>query len=225
MEKIKTMIKLFLLLSVINFTACTNYHYYDGGLANGKHDCTVWEYLHLQPYDWDSTILMIEHAGMKEYFDGTLYPQITFFGITNYSIERFILDHDSKDGLAETEKWLGVRGIPADSCAAMLKKLIIPQKRLMMNDVPRGRRVMSTDSEGLAYYEETGGQEYNCVIGKMFCWTFQEDYHNVPEKGEISLRMIRRGQVYAGERIVSCNIEMTNGIVHALSYDFRLSNI
>lgn len=44
--------------------------YVDTGLANGKHDCTVWEYLHSQPDDWDSTIIMIEHAGMKEYFDG-----------------------------------------------------------------------------------------------------------------------------------------------------------
>lgn len=224
MEKIKTMIKLLLAAGVLCLTACTNYHYYDGGLANGKHDCTVWEYLHTQPRDWDSTIVMIEHAGMKEYFDGTLYKQITFFGITNYSIERFIWDHDSKEGVTEAEKWYGVKGIPADSCAAMLKKLILPERRLMMNDVPRGRRVSASGDDGL-YYEETGGDEYNCVIGMMFCWTYQEDYHDIPEKGEISLRMIRRGQNYEGERIVSCNIEMTNGIVHALSYNFRLSNI
>lgn len=222
MEKINNIAKIAMLLSIIGLCSCTNYHYIDGGLANGKHDCTVWEYLHTQPYDWDSTILMIEHAGMKEYFDGTKYKQITFFGITNYAISRFILDHDKY--APEKDKWHGVRGIPADSCSAMLKKLIVPEHRLMLNDVPRGRRDKHIDG-GKLYYEETEGKEYDCVSGKIFCWTYQSDYNEVPEKGEIALYMIRRGQDYEGERIVSCNIEMTNGVVHALSYNFRLNKI
>lgn len=222
MEKINNIVKIALLLAITGLCSCTNYHYIDGGLANGKHDCTVWEYLHKQPYDWDSTLLMIEHAGMKEYFDGTKYEQITFFGITNYSIKRFILDHDKY--APEAEKWHGVRGIPADSCRAMLKKLIVPGHRIMLDDVPRGRRDKQFIDWNMVY-KETGGQEYDCVTGKIFCWTYQSDYNEVPEKGEIALYMIRRGQDYDGERIASCNIETTNGVVHALSYNFRLNKI
>ena len=87
MEKINVFFKCLVVATLVILSACTDYQYIDTGLANGKHDCTVWEYLHSQPDDWDSTIIMIEHVGMKEYFDGSRQnEQITFFGITNLSI-------------------------------------------------------------------------------------------------------------------------------------------
>lgn len=225
MEKINNMIKLILLVAVSGLCSCTNYHYIDGGVANGKHDCTMWEYFQTQPHDWDSTMIMIEHAGMKEYFDGTLYNQITFFGITNYAIKRFILDHDTKNGLPEEEKWHEIRGIDPDSCAAILKKLIIPEKRLMLNDVPKGRWARQRGEDGKLEYKGSGGDHYPCVLGEVFCWTYQEDYDQVPEKGAVALHMIREGQNYEGERIVSCNIETNTGVVHALSYNFRFNKL
>lgn len=70
----------FLVLWVV-FTGCDNDFYHDSGLADGKHDCTVWEYLQTDHYNWDSVIVMIEHAGLKDVFDGTNpgFQQITFF--------------------------------------------------------------------------------------------------------------------------------------------------
>ena len=59
MEKINVFIKSLVVCVAVGLGACTNYQYIDTGLANGKHDCTVWEYLHSQPDDWDSTILLI----------------------------------------------------------------------------------------------------------------------------------------------------------------------
>ena len=32
--------------------SCTKWNYHDGGLSYGIHDCSMWEYLHTQPYDW-----------------------------------------------------------------------------------------------------------------------------------------------------------------------------
>lgn len=224
MEKINNMIKIIVFACILGLCSCTNYQYIDSGTANGKHDCTMWEYLHKQPYDWDSTIVMIEHAGMKDYFDGTLHEQITFFGITNYAIKRFIMDHDAKVK-TEEEKWHEIRGVDPDSCAAILKKLIIPEKRIMMNDVSKGRWSKQIGEDGKLVYKGSGGNHYYCVIGEVFCWTYQEDYDNVPEKGAIALHMVRKGQNYEGERIVSCNIETNTGVVHALSYNFRFDKI
>ena len=60
-----------LVLIMINICSCTDYNYIDGGTANGIHNCTMWEYFENQTYDWDSTMIMIEHAGLKSLFDGS----------------------------------------------------------------------------------------------------------------------------------------------------------
>ena len=69
------------------------------GLSYGIHDCSMWEYLHTQPYDWDSTIIMIEHAGLKELFEGQgEHEQITFFGVTNLSISELYVTEWVQEG-------------------------------------------------------------------------------------------------------------------------------
>lgn len=84
-----------LVLIMINICSCTDYNYIDGGTANGIHNCTMWEYFENQTYDWDSTMIMIEHAGLKSLFDGSgEHKQITFFGITDLCIVRYLLDHN-----------------------------------------------------------------------------------------------------------------------------------
>ena len=152
MEKINVFIKSLVVCVAVGLGACTNYQYIDTGLANGKHDCTVWEYLHSQPDDWDSTILLIENAGMKAYFDGSMpNQQITFFGVTNLSILRMMLDHNveiEEDG----ELWNKVSDIPEEVCQYILNQLIVPQ-RLTVNDVPKGN------------LEETTGKE---IDGKVY---------------------------------------------------------
>ena len=67
------------LLAFISLCSCTKYNYIDGGVASGVHDCSMWEYFEQQTVDWDSTRIMIEHAGMKSIFDGSgQYKDITF---------------------------------------------------------------------------------------------------------------------------------------------------
>ena len=89
---IKHITKGAIVVMVLCFCSCTKYNYINGGTANGIHDCTMWEYFHTNSYDWDSTVVMIEHAGLKSLFDGTgEYKQITFFGLTSNSILRCLL--------------------------------------------------------------------------------------------------------------------------------------
>ena len=93
MERINQIAKGMVVVMIVAFCSCTKYNYIDGGIANGVHDCTMWEYFHTDSYNWDSTIIMIEHAGLKSLFDGTgEYEQITFFGLTNLSILRYMMD-------------------------------------------------------------------------------------------------------------------------------------
>ena len=62
-------------------SSCDDDYFHDSGLADGKHDCTMWEYFQTDGENWDSTMILIEHAGLKEVFDGTNpdYKEITFF--------------------------------------------------------------------------------------------------------------------------------------------------
>ncbi|MFO3727594.1 hypothetical protein [Butyricimonas muris] len=217
MEKINKFFKCSVVVVFIVMSACTNYQYIDTGSANGKHDCSVWEYLHSQPDDWDSTIIMIERAGMKEYFDGSKSEQITFFGVTNLSILAYMLDYNEAH---PTRQWQTVRDIPIETCQHILKRLIIPQ-RLVVADIPRG--FLEPVRGG---YIETDGKVYKALEGEIFTYTYREDYNHIPEKGEIGLYMYLRDSGSDGSnRIVSTDIQMNNGVVHALSYSFNLKGL
>ena len=218
MEKINVFIKSLVVCVAVGLGACTNYQYIDTGLANGKHDCTVWEYLHSQPDDWDSTILLIENAGMKAYFDGSMpNQQITFVGVTNLSILRMMLDHNveiEEDG----ELWNKVSDIPEEVCQYILNQLIVPQ-RLTVNDVPKGNLEETTG-------KEIDGKVYSTLDGDLFSYTFREDYNKIPEKGEFGLYVyLHNTENSEKNRIVSTDIQMTNGVVHALSYNFDLTSL
>ena len=91
----------------------------------------------------------------------------------------------------------------------------------MVNDVPRGN-LRSTDRG----YDEVDGKVFPALRGEIFVYTFRQDYEEIPEKGEIGLYIYLHNSGNSREnRIVSTDIQMTNGIVHALSYDFTLKGL
>ncbi|WP_099293497.1 hypothetical protein [Butyricimonas sp. Marseille-P3923] len=187
--------------------SCTKWNYHEGELANGVHDCSMWEYLHTQPWDWDSTIIMIEHAGLKDLFEGKgEHEQITFLGVTNYSIRLYMIENGYEK----------VTDIPVEFCQNTLSKLIIPQ-RVMLADVPRGKRDEYTG-------EESDGIEYRTLGGRLFMWTYQQPFEGVPDMGEISLHFFARGGT-AVNRIYSTDIQTNNGVVQALGYSFQFKYI
>ncbi len=91
----------YILLSIFTIgilTSCDpKSNYIDTGISNGKHDCSMLEYFHTSSYNWDSLLVMIQHAelesllkaenrlrtnhvlGAHEPFDSPLYarPEIT----------------------------------------------------------------------------------------------------------------------------------------------------
>ena len=91
--------------------ACDKNEFHDTGLAYGKHDCSMWEYFAKDHADWDSVVMMIERAGLVNIFDGThpQYKEITFFGITNLSVNQFLVKNLDEN---KAMKYQGVRDIP-----------------------------------------------------------------------------------------------------------------
>ena len=208
MATIKNILKGSILVAFLALVSCTNWQYEDTGLSYGNHDCSMWDYFATQPYDWDSTRVMIEHAGLKEVFDDTQYlGEITFLAPTNLPIVTYLLNNSYKR----------VTEIPAEICKDMLMKLIVT-KRLMVADVPRGMKDATMGTE-------TGGEEFDLADGgKVFMYTYQSDYMGVQEVGEIALYFSLRG-TEAVSRIASTDIQTLTGNVQALGYDFNLSNM
>ena len=211
---IKHITKGAIVVMVLCFFSCTKYNYINGGTANGIHDCTMWEYFHTNSYDWDSTVVMIEHAGLKSLFDGTgEYKQITFFGLTSNSILRYMLENNYER----------VTDIPVGKCQDIIQKLVAP-KRIMLNDVPRGNRIQSGGGIESAFVEYDG-LVFDCIRGSLFLWTQRMAYNDIEDTGEIALYIASRNQDGTrNERVASTDIQTTNGVVHSLNYDFRFRN-
>lgn len=229
MEKIKY-IAFLAIIMILTFSSCTKYNYIDGGVANGIHDCTMWEYLTedtpIAKYNWDSTRIMIEHAGLKSYFDGSREENITFFGINNHVIKRYILEHNARvdAGIDEGVKWGRVIDIPSDECARILSKLIV-KERLMATDIPRGKRETEITELGMAY-KESGGKDYKTLSDDLFIFTEQLPYNNVPNSGAISIYFISRAKSKVpNQEVMSSDIVTNTGIVQALGNTFNIINI
>ena len=228
-SKITNLLHGAILAITISLCSCTDYNYIDGGLADGEHDCTMWEYFNTQTVDWDSTVIMIEHAGLKSIFDGTgEYKQITFFGVTDLCIVRYMLDHNrlldenktSGKEVKDSDYWNRVTDIPASTCKAFLQRLIIPE-RIMMKDLPEGTRLFDPKTKE---YIETDGKEIHSLSEDLFTWVYREEFGEVGKKGARQLWIARRLSTASNWRIASTDIQTTNGVVQALGYDFDMTN-
>lgn len=65
--------KIYMIVLIASFLwECDDNYFHDTGLANGVHDCTMWEYLRSDHENWDSTVLLIQRAGLVPLFEGNL---------------------------------------------------------------------------------------------------------------------------------------------------------
>lgn len=227
--KINKFLRGVMLLGMIGICSCTKFNYIDGGLANGVHDCSMWEYFKTDHYNWDSTMIMIEHAGMQPLFEGTgEYKQITFFGITNHTIVRYMLDHNRQlddDKLAgaevdDSEYWHRITDIPVSTCVSLLKSLIVT-KRLMLEDIPDGNRKLI---DGKKDYEEIDGIVVPTMLSELFLWVVRGNYGGVELAGYASLNMAKRLSTAENWVVGSTDIQTNNGVVQAMGYEFLLRN-
>ena len=185
-------------------TGCGNDFYHDSGLADGKHDCTVWEYLQTDHYNWDSVIVMIEHAGLKDVFDGTNpeFKQITFFAPTNLSVNQFLFKTTGETG---DMVYSSVKDVPVELCRKMLLAHVL------------NRRMMKEDFDYEVKGTLTGGTMVTTIGGvELRVYRTRTPYNGIPDIGPESLffHAVTSGHI---AMVASADIEMMNGVVHSLS--------
>ena len=188
---------------VLSFGSCTKDNFIETGLSKGRFDGNMLEYMHSNPYDWDSTIILIKHAGLVSLFEGKDYPMITFFGPTNHSIRLWMI----QNGITNLQE------VDPEDCKQMLLRHVVVGK-YMRDDIPRGKGAVDGGVVG------TGGITYTAIGGnKIWAYTFRDQYNGVADIGAVTIKISSVDQ-YRKFDIASSTIEPDNGVVHSLHYNF-----
>lgn len=190
---------------LVIMTSCTKDEFTKTGISNGRFDGNMLEYMRAHSYDWDSTVLMVEQAGLQSIFEGS--EKITFLGPTNHSIRRYMLQNGFKR----------VQDMDAGFCRTTLLRHILKGK-IMREGFPRGKNIQGKIiGEGGEVYTMMGGNE-------IWAFTFKEEYNGVAEMGAVILHVTSIESAWRIS-VASCDIEPDNGVVHALGYDFTLGEM
>lgn len=193
------------------FASCTQYNFDDTGLANGKHETTMWDYFKGDKYNWELLCEMTERAGLAPLFQGTSRygKDFTFFGPTSHSIRRYLLDNGMET----------VADMPVADCRTFILNCVLPGRRVMLDDFKEG--VKSSDPSTPI---GKGGEQVQMASGKrLWIYTFREAYNNVPGKGPLRIHLVSPATTQTTD-VASCNIETLTGVVHSLDYNFKLTD-
>lgn len=194
-------------------TSCTKYQFEDTGTANGNHETSMWGYFQTDSYNWDSLMVMARHAGLQEVFEGTSKygTDITFLGITNHSIRRYILQNKAKG-------WIRVTDIPVEDCRTFILSSILDE-HIKLEEFIEG--AASTDKNQPI---GTGGKIYTTLSGKqLWIYTFHEAYNGVAGAGPLKIYIVSPDKKKT-TIVASSNIMTQTGIVHSLPYSFTLND-
>ena len=183
-------------------------NYIDTGISNGKHDCSMLEYFHTSSYNWDSLLVMIQHAELENLFEGKEpgYEQITFWGPTNHSIRRYMLNRD----IAKI----------SDMSKAFCKQIILMhfvKKRIMKDEI----NFRIPDASG----KIIGATEMTTEGGvTLLSYREKSKYGGVADAGAVSLYLFSKN---ADTQIplASPDIETLTGVVHSLNYNYTLGDL
>ena len=205
----KILLEISIVLTIVSCT--TDYNMNNTGLANGKFDGTMYDYFHSDSYNWDSLIIMIDRAGLQDLFNGEVegYEEITFWGPTNNSIRRWMLE-----GGTGVPKRL--KDLSPEECRKYVMAHVVKGKT-MLNDIPRGTINMGSVSGGMTMYGEDNKNE-------MWVYTEQLPYNGVIDVGAVIIK-IRSMRTLVDIDIASCNIEPTTGVVHSLHPNYTLGEL
>lgn len=219
------MIKYIIIIMVLfALGACeTNYGTINTGLAKGKFDGNMYEYFQANHYDWDSLVLMIDRAGLKDVFTGERegFEKITFFGPANHTIRLWMYkseqywDPDLGDMVVVKEAYYRVDEIPVEVC-----------RRLVMEHVVKGVYMRDDIPEGIIAEggEREGGTMLTGVEGNSFwIYSYRGQYQGIQGQGAVSLKLI--SEIGQEIKVASSNIESDNGVVHSLHYDYPLGTL
>lgn len=201
---------------VIVFTAfllgisCTDYNIVETGLANGEHKTTMWEYFKTDSYNWDSVMVMAKYAELENVFNGTSSygKDITFLGITNHSIRRYMLENSYEK----------ISDIPKEDCRKFILSSIL-DKRITLDEFLEGKP--SVDPSRII---GEGGKIYTTLSGgKLWIYTYKDIYGGVLNAGPKRIYIVSLDTNLRTE-VASSNIMTQTGVVHSLVYNFTIND-
>lgn len=205
----KKIIYILITISLLS-VSCTKDNYIDTGVSNGRFDGNALEYMETSSYNWDSTRILIAHAGedMVRIFKGEdpAHKEITFLGITNHSIRRYLLHQGYKRVTDLDKEW----------CRKILLRHLIDGK-IRRKDIPVGKQ-SEFGTIG------TGGKIVKTLDGRDL-WLYVElqdlgmgNLDFLPKHVNVNFMSTKN---YA---IASADIEPDNAIIHALDYNFTIGD-
>ena len=217
--------KQFILLGILlsAFVSCTKYNQIDTGLAKAKFNGNMYEYFQANHYDWDSLVLMIDRAGLKDVFTGERagFEKITFFGPTNHTIRLWMYkrerrwDPELMQTVVVKKAYYRVDEIPVEDCHRLVMEHVV-KGVYMRDDIPEGTLAESGAREG--------GTTLTGVEGNSFwIFSFRGMYQGIAGQGAVSLKLI--SEIGQEIKVASSNLESDNGVVHSLHYDYPLGTL
>ncbi|MGX5817747.1 fasciclin domain-containing protein [Chitinophaga lutea] len=214
MKKISHHMKLFLALALLAslFAACRKDYYNDTGLAKGRYNGSIMDYLESKPFYFDTLTQVVKLAGME---DVLRKEMVTFFAPSNACFDSTLksvnklLYADGKDTISELNQ------VPKAMWRKLLSRYVFRGKN-MLNDYPQldpayfatypGQFYKSYDNElmniGVIYGNE-GGAQYAGY--RQLTLSYTPDVTFKPNNWMISF-------------VASVNVEPNNGAVHVLRF-------
>ena len=199
--------KLILLITIASLSACKVIDDpVDTGICQSDKTKTMWEYFLSDTHgDWTIITEAIQYAGIKYIFDGSdsRYQQITFFGITDFSIKKFLYENQLQT----------IYDLTPEKCKTMLLSHIITEKRMKDSF---GFEVKGTNDGGTILTTLSGKQL------RIYRITTPGKYG--PESGPVLMAIHALESGFKAD-IASANIEVKNGVVHALAYTYAWTEL
>lgn len=189
------------------------------GVSDPRFEGSMMEYLRANDRNWDLTVQMIERAGLTELFEGLVdtLPEVTFFAPPAYSILRFMLETEEKPIGGMIFKC--INDIPVDSCKRYILKHVVKGKHLKESLTFKNKDYYIYDKE------QDGGTDLICLDGNhLRAYLEKENWQGVFEAGPIKMFLY---SFTAGRMIplATPDIQPSNGVVHALNYEYDFGKI
>lgn len=205
--------KILALVALVFCFACTKQKVIDTGTSKAQFDGTVMQYLRADDYNWKLTVQMIERAGITDLFEGRVdsVKALTFLAPTHYSILRYMLDHN-----VDT-----ITRLTPEFCRETILKHVVKGK-ILKKDIPfRNKQYYIYDpaqpASGYKTMPTLGGRNIRAYLETT-------PYGLSPEGGPIVMFLYSMSQGLVVP-LASPDIQPTNGVVHALNYNYLLNNL
>jgi len=205
-----------LLLIVCCFTACKRDEYYqDGGLAQGKFEGTIVEYLSSKPKEFDTLVQIIKLAGLEPTLNN---EEVTFFAPGDVNIKALIgrLDQGGVNRRLYEERRDTIK-VLADVDSLIWRKYLmryIYRGKNKLMDYPQIDINQQAIFPGQIYYSLSNevaniGVVYNDAGGVKYMGYRQLNISYIPD-------ISRPADNWRTVKISSSDIEPRNGVVHIL---------